>query len=85
MASPTPGDGQPIASRLGEAVANTGRLCSYPGNVWRYMKEFNMAAKLGIGDAFPPMELPLVGGGSITLPSDQKTTYSVILFYRGHW
>ena len=49
------------------------------------MKEFNMAAKLGIGDAFPPMELPLVGGGSITLPSDQETTYSVILFYRGHW
>jgi len=44
-----------------------------------------MAAKLASGDAFPHMELPLVGGGSITLPSDLKTSYSVILFYRGHW
>ncbi len=44
-----------------------------------------MAAKLGSGEAFPSMELPLVGGGSINLPSDLKTTYSIILFYRGHW
>ncbi len=44
-----------------------------------------MAAKLGSGDAFPHMELPLAGGGAIALPSDLKTTYSVILFYRGHW
>jgi|TARA_B100001971_G_C17760757_1_gene320056 peroxiredoxin len=44
-----------------------------------------MAAKLGSGEAFPEMELPLVGGGSIALPLDLKTSYSVILFYRGHW
>ncbi|MDA1098721.1 MAG: hypothetical protein O2967_07010 [Proteobacteria bacterium] len=44
-----------------------------------------MAEKLGSGDGFPQMNLPLVGGGSIDLPSDLKTNYSVILFYRGHW
>ncbi len=44
-----------------------------------------MAEKLGAGDGFPGMTLSLVGGGSIELPTDLKTTYSVILFYRGHW
>ena len=44
-----------------------------------------MAEKLGAGDGFPSMSLSLVGGGSIELPADLKTTYSVILFYRGHW
>ena len=44
-----------------------------------------MAEKLGAGDGFPNMSLSLVGGGGIELPSDLKTTYSVILFYRGHW
>jgi peroxiredoxin len=44
-----------------------------------------MAEKLGPGDEFPNMTLSLVGGGSIDLPSDLKTTYAVILFYRGHW
>ena len=44
-----------------------------------------MAEKLGSGDSFPNMSLALAGGGSIALPSDLKTTYSVILFYRGHW
>ncbi len=44
-----------------------------------------MAEKLGGGDAFPNISLPLVGGGEINLPSDLDTTYSLILFYRGHW
>jgi len=44
-----------------------------------------MTAKLASGDSFPNMSLALVGGGNIELPSDLKTTYSVILFYRGHW
>ncbi len=44
-----------------------------------------MTAKLASGDSFPNMSLALVGGGSIELPSDLKTSYSVILFYRGHW
>ncbi len=44
-----------------------------------------MTAKLGGGEAFPAMRLSLVAGGEIALPSDLKTSYSVILFYRGHW
>ncbi|MFP6708853.1 MAG: hypothetical protein VCE75_23080 [Alphaproteobacteria bacterium] len=42
-----------------------------------------MAEKLGPGDNFPDITLSLVGGGSINLPSDLKTTYAIILFYRG--
>ena len=44
-----------------------------------------MTEKLGPGDGFPKMSLALVGGGSIELPSALKTSYSVVLFYRGHW
>jgi peroxiredoxin len=44
-----------------------------------------MAEKLGPGDDFPSMTLSLVGGSSMNLPADLKTTYSIILFYRGHW
>ena len=44
-----------------------------------------MAEKLGPGDDFSSMTLSLVGGGSMNLPADLKTTYSIILFYRGHW
>ena len=44
-----------------------------------------MAAKLGIGDAFPSMTLKLVGGGTLDLPQGLDARYKVILFYRGHW
>lgn len=44
-----------------------------------------MAEKLGIGDAFPNVILQLVGGASISLPSELTTPYAVVLFYRGHW
>jgi len=44
-----------------------------------------MAAKLGIGDAFPSMTLQLVGGGTLDLPQGLDARYKVILFYRGHW
>ena len=44
-----------------------------------------MTTTLGPGDLFPGMTLNLAGGGSIALPSDLKSRYSVILFYRGHW
>ncbi len=44
-----------------------------------------MATILGPGDTFPGMQLKLAGGGSIELPADLKSSYSVILFYRGHW
>ncbi len=44
-----------------------------------------MTITLGPGDGFPEMSLNLAGGGTIDLPGDLKSTYSVILFYRGHW
>ncbi len=44
-----------------------------------------MRTILGPGDKFPEMRLNLVGGGHIQLPSSLKSSYSVILFYRGHW
>ncbi len=44
-----------------------------------------MAEKLGPGDNFPDMTLSLDSGGGINLASDLKTTYAIILFYRGHW
>jgi len=44
-----------------------------------------MAEKLSGGDVFPLMQLALAGGGSMALPSDLTSGYSVILFYRGHW
>ena len=44
-----------------------------------------MTTNLGPGDTFPEMRLDLVGGGAIELPSGLESSYSVILFYRGHW
>ena len=44
-----------------------------------------MTAILGPGDSFPAMRLNLAGGGTVELPSDLKSSYAVILFYRGHW
>ena len=44
-----------------------------------------MNQKLGTGDAFPAMTIPLVGGGTLTLPGGIDTKYRVVLFYRGHW
>jgi hypothetical protein len=44
-----------------------------------------MTTNLGPGDSLPEMRLDLVGGGTIDLPSGLDASYSVILFYRGHW
>ena len=44
-----------------------------------------MARKLDAGDRFPDMTLALSGGGTVRLPDDLASDYSVILFYRGHW
>jgi peroxiredoxin len=44
-----------------------------------------MAQKLDAGDSFPAMTLNLVGGGTLELPADLKSNYSIIIFYRGHW
>jgi hypothetical protein len=44
-----------------------------------------MAEKLGIGDAFPNLQLTLTDGGMLDLPGGLDARYKVILFYRGHW
>lgn len=44
-----------------------------------------MAEKLNAGDGFPSLTLNLVGGGTLALPDRLDSSYSVVLFYRGHW
>ena len=38
--------------------------------------------KLDAGNPFPGLTISLVGGGSLSLPTQQWT---VLLFYRGNW
>jgi peroxiredoxin len=40
---------------------------------------------LSPGDTFPSLNVPRVGGGSLTLPGDLEGRYGVVLFYRGSW
>ncbi|MDA1075472.1 MAG: hypothetical protein O3A63_12030 [Proteobacteria bacterium] len=44
-----------------------------------------MADKLSSGADFPALTLNIAGGGTLSLPADLKSTYTVVLFYRGHW
>ena len=44
-----------------------------------------MADKLGIGAAFPAMQLNTTNGGTVSLPEGLNAKYTVVLFYRGHW
>ncbi len=44
-----------------------------------------MSDKLGIGDIFPDLQVDLVNGQELTVPSGLNSPYKVILFYRGHW
>ncbi len=37
------------------------------------------------GDAFPEITLSLVGGDSISIPSDVAGAWVYLLFYRGGW
>ncbi len=37
------------------------------------------------GQTFPQLDLPTVGGGSISLPGDLAGAFSVVLIYRGAW
>ena len=41
--------------------------------------------KLQQGDKFPAVTLNLLDGGTIEIPTDAPTRYTVLLFYRGHW
>ncbi|PZS33314.1 MAG: peroxiredoxin [Pseudonocardiales bacterium] len=37
------------------------------------------------GQIFPHLEVPGVGGGTISLPDDLAGSFGVVLFYRGSW
>lgn len=37
------------------------------------------------GDTFPTLEIPAVGGGTISLPGDLAGSFGVVLIYRGSW
>ena len=37
------------------------------------------------GDAFPKLDVPAVGGGTIALPAALAGSWGVILIYRGAW
>ncbi|MGI8416467.1 MAG: peroxiredoxin family protein [Nakamurella sp.] len=40
---------------------------------------------LGNGQRFPELEVPAVGGGTISLPGDLAGSSGVVLIYRGSW
>ena len=42
-------------------------------------------SRLNNGQPFPPLDVPAVGGGTISLPGDLAGSYGVILIYRGSW
>jgi peroxiredoxin len=44
-----------------------------------------MTDQLTPGAVFPDLTLNIAGGGTLKLPADLDSTYTVVLFYRGHW
>ncbi len=42
-------------------------------------------SRLNYGQRFPALEVPAVGGGTMSLPDDLAGSYGVILIYRGSW
>lgn len=49
------------------------------------MTESNRLNRLEQGDRFPDLTVDLVDGGTLHLPDDVGSGWSVVLFYRGHW
>jgi len=44
-----------------------------------------MNNKLDPGSVFPELSLNIVGGETMQFPSATDTTFTIALFYRGHW
>jgi peroxiredoxin len=42
-------------------------------------------SRLDNGQPFPSLEVPALGGGTISLPDDLAGSYGVVLIYRGSW
>ena len=40
---------------------------------------------LDTNDNFPELQVPLVSGGTLSLPEATGSGYGVVLFYRGGW
>lgn len=45
----------------------------------------SLGNKLDSGDAFPDLELQLVGGGTQRISTLTASQWSVVLLYRGDW
>ena len=45
----------------------------------------NTTTLLDHGDVFPVVRVSLVDGGTVALPADFSSGWTVILGYRGHW
>jgi len=41
--------------------------------------------RLENGQTFPSLQVPLVGGGTLSLPEDLSGGFGVVLVYRGAW
>ncbi|MDK1024238.1 MAG: hypothetical protein QGD92_08410 [Gammaproteobacteria bacterium] len=44
-----------------------------------------MSLKLNAGDQFPSVRLDIGESDSLTIPDDNSSPYTIVLFYRGHW
>ncbi len=44
-----------------------------------------MSQHLQNDQVLPALEIPAVGGGTLSFPGDLTGSYAVILIYRGHW
>jgi len=42
-------------------------------------------ARLDADDVFPPLQLQLLDGTSLAVPSDLNGPHAVLLIYRGEW
>ncbi len=42
-------------------------------------------SRLNYGQPFPTLDVPAIGGGTMSLPGDLAGSYGVILIYRGSW
>src|SRR3954449_4695085 len=49
------------------------------------LHECQAAGLLQNGQVFPLLEMPAVGGGTISLPGDLAGSFGVVLIYRGAW
>ena len=47
--------------------------------------QYEMTEKLNAGMDFPNIQLNIVDGSRIEIPTDITIDYAVVLFYRAHW